>query len=98
VIDEALEDEVRITVIATGFGEGASMRHPLPAQAAEQKRVIRHGLKLPDDELDIPAYQRQGSQSSVPDRGLSTRPASNGLASDDDDLSIPAFLRRPPAS
>jgi cell division protein FtsZ len=99
VIDEALEDEVRITVIATGFGEGATMRHPLPAQAAEPKRVIRHGLKLPDDELDIPAYQRQGQQPSVADHDrLASRPASNGLANDDDDLSIPAFLRRPPAS
>jgi uroporphyrinogen-III decarboxylase len=100
VIDEALEDEVRITVIATGFGEGATMRHPLPAQAAEPKRVIRHGLKVPDDELDIPAYQRQGHQPSAADhdRGLSARPVSNGLASEDDDLSIPAFLRRPPAS
>jgi len=99
VIDEALDDELRITVIATGFGEGASMRHTIPAGApAEPKRVVRHGLKVPDDDLDVPAYVRQGKQPPIPepDRHASAHGAS-GLGGDDD-LSIPAFLRRSPAT
>ena len=35
VIDEGMGDEIRITVIATGFGQAEPLRQPLPAPAAK---------------------------------------------------------------
>jgi cell division protein FtsZ len=94
VIDEALDDEVRITVIATGFGEAPTVHHPLRRTPApvDTRPVIKHGLKEPDDDYAIPAFQRNGSR---PGHGLADRQAElAGAKAADDDLDVPAFLRR----
>src|SRR5512143_500008 len=39
VIDEGMGDEIRITVIATGFGQAEPLRQPLPAPAAKPEAV-----------------------------------------------------------
>ena len=54
VIDEKARDEVRITVIATGF-EAARRDEAVPAPAQER---AREPVKLIDD-LDIPAFLRR---------------------------------------
>jgi cell division protein FtsZ len=65
VIDEALGDEVRVTVIATGFDHGRAR----PRQAREETRdsarrrdrsprVERESLEIRDDEIDIPPFLR----------------------------------------
>ncbi len=60
VIDETLRDEVRVTVIATGFGpvrqrrrrrEAASEPEPVRAESSE-------GFDLPDDVLEVPSFLR----------------------------------------
>src|SRR5437762_2404228 len=59
VIDESLEDEVRVTVIATGFGPHRTRRRR-PAQVAEPEQlpgeepqpVRRQGFDVPDDILE----------------------------------------------
>jgi len=98
VIDEALEDEVRITVIATGFGEPAAATHPIrraPVVApADARPVIKHGLKVAEDDYSMPAWQRERGGAGL---GLSERPQGDFQASGaaiDDDLDVPAFLRR----
>src|SRR5690242_9191696 len=59
VIDESMGDEVRITVIATGFGEPAvKQAAPRPSavesrQAADARPVRQMG-RIVDDELDVP--------------------------------------------
>jgi len=79
VIDESMGDEVRITVIATGFGVPKDTRMPRPLAAvsapapapeprvtvtADARPVRRHGL-LADDELDVPAWQRRRQDAPV---------------------------------
>ncbi|MCW2992536.1 MAG: ftsZ, partial [Conexibacter sp.] len=65
VIDESLGDEVRVTVIATGFDHGRAR----PRQAREEirdsarrrdrsPRVERESLEIRDDEIDIPPFLR----------------------------------------
>jgi len=68
VIDNSLDDEVRVTVIATGFDKGG-VRSPLyrPDQAQRTERpgrdrdIVmderqRSSLEIPDDEIDIPSF------------------------------------------
>ena len=60
VIDDALGDEIRVTVIATGFGaqrrrrrrEGA-LEAPLPSG------VPGGGFEIPDEALDVPSFLRE---------------------------------------
>src|SRR5918997_764683 len=68
VIDESQGDEVRVTVIATGFDHGRAR----PRTAREQTRVTarerdrgpryddrqRSSLEIPDDEIEIPPFLR----------------------------------------
>ena len=60
VIDDALEDEVRVTVIATGFGE--RRRRRLRARAREERgggrETPREGFEVPDEVLDVPSFLR----------------------------------------
>src|SRR2546428_731477 len=61
VIDESMGDEMRITVIATGFGERIERgtgRQGSEARAAGGRPVRRHGL-VADDEPDVPPRQRR---------------------------------------
>ena len=59
VIDEAMGDEVRVTVIATGFGNGRRRRRsaaheaPLPTVP-----VPGGGFEVPDEALDVPSFLR----------------------------------------
>ncbi len=101
VIDESMGDEVRITVIATGFGEqpeAGEKPRPGPrdaraAGAGEGRPVKRLGL-LAEDELDVPTWQRRRQEPPVAGRGAQ-RPAPK--ASDEEparDFDVPTFLRR----
>ena len=65
VIDDALEDEVRVTVIATGFGPHRTRRRR-PTQAAEPEQAPteepqparREGFEVPDEVLEVPSFLR----------------------------------------
>ncbi len=84
VIDENLSDEMRVTVIATGIGQAAAERAPMP-------RVV-NGFDSVDpsviDHINLPRYQRSKGGGSGEPKG---RPASLRDASD---LDVPTFLRR----
>ena len=56
VIDEGHEDEVRVTVIETGFGPARRRRH---RPAAESARVSGEGFEVPSDVLDVPSFLRE---------------------------------------
>jgi cell division protein FtsZ len=66
VIDEGMSDEVRVTVIATGFEAGRGSQRPVPSRrrgtAPDRSPVIdqsqRSSLEIRDDEIDIPAFLR----------------------------------------
>ena len=62
VIDESLKDEVRVTVIATGFGAGAMRRRrrieaeePAPARRPEPEE---QPFDVPSDVLEVPSFLR----------------------------------------
>ena len=65
VIDESLKDEVRVTVIATGFGPHRARRRR-PAEVAEPEQMPREepqparreGFEVPDDVLEVPSFLR----------------------------------------
>jgi cell division protein FtsZ len=63
VIDDALKDEVRVTVIATGFGaqRRARRRRETPVGAPEPTagRPEDEGFQVPDDVLDVPSFLRE---------------------------------------
>jgi cell division protein FtsZ len=68
VIDEALGDEVRVTVIATGFGQGRMRRRrrveepaERPAAAAEAPREVpAESFEVTEDVLEVPSFLRDG--------------------------------------
>src|SRR5437763_2490027 len=63
VIDDALGDEVRVTVIATGFGPARARRRRPAAAAVEtgaeepaRREPAGEGFELPDDVLEVPSF------------------------------------------
>src|SRR5207237_617455 len=63
VIDESIEDEVRVTVIATGFGPGRTRRRreagePVPRPSAPRERDREGRFDMPDELLDVPSFLR----------------------------------------
>ena len=102
VIDDAIVDEIRITVIATGFGEVKEEPKPAAANVSrisananqKSKKVVHLGTIF--DDLDTPTWQRkkQGS-NEIETVTLSKASFQLGANSDKDDkYDIPTFLRR----
>jgi cell division protein FtsZ len=60
VIDDALGDEVRVTVIATGFGGQRRRRRREPGTEAPvpSAPVAGVGFEMPDEALDVPSFLR----------------------------------------
>jgi len=110
VIDESMADEIRITVIATGFGEekeerkAAPVQVQVPAAAAngaslagampKNKKVVHLGTIV--DDLDAPTWQRKKPGSDdVETVTLNKNNISlSANPEDDDKYDIPTFLRR----
>ena len=108
VIDETMTDEIRITVIATGFGEAKEEKKPAPApaqtpstnvssiaNAAQKNRKVVHLGTIVDD-LDTPTWQRKkaGSEEIETVTLGKTNFEFSGNQDEDDKYDIPTFLRR----
>jgi cell division protein FtsZ len=93
VIDEAMGDEVRITVIATGFGEAADDRHSRPASESRstEGRAVRRMGAIDDDEPAVQPASWQRRRESGGGRNHRAAPAEENGAEDYD---VPTFLRR----
>lgn len=107
VIDESLEEEMRITVIATGFGEGGNRVPELPPESppsAEQKqgalglsarsagKKVVHLGTLVDDEFGASGWQHQ-----EPGKDPEGSQGAYDLQEEDvtdDTFDIPTFLRK----
>jgi cell division protein FtsZ len=106
VIDETLTDEIRITVIATGFGEIKEEKKlaPIPAPAAtvsnivntvqKTKKVVHLGTIV--DDIDAPTWQRKKQGSDEVETVTMNKPGFQFSSNqeDDDKYDIPTFLRR----
>jgi cell division protein FtsZ len=63
VIDDALKDEVRVTVIATGFGPGAHRRRRRTTMEEPERPASKpegeEPFELPKDVLEVPSFLRE---------------------------------------
>ena len=82
VVDETMGDEVRITVIATGFEENEKRKQEMPAvpKLSSYKR----------EDLSTPAFMRKGKTAE------NQNVVRMGVIDDNDniDFEVPAFLRK----
>jgi len=101
VIDERMKDEIRVTVIATGFGEKEERRQPINSLAAAAaaavannrgKKVVHLGTIV--DDLEAPTWQRRKASSEEVEPVPLEKAAVQFSKEDDDRFDIPTFLRR----
>lgn len=86
VIDDSLGDEVRVTVIAAGFGVSGPGRKPVMGETGGAHRIesakagkLTSTLFEPVDAVSVP---------------LHTNGATLSIGGDDDDVDVPPFMRR----
>jgi len=88
VIDESLGDRIKVTAIATGFGDAFDKRRQATKEPARPAlAAIAGNAPLNQGDMDVPAYIRNR------DGGAKPRPARAGLG-ESEEYDIPAFLRR----
>lgn len=83
VLDDAMEDSLRVTMVATGLGNPVARQQPKPMQIV---REATYGLPITmDDAEDVPSVmttnRRSRTVQAMTDSGIDT-------------LDIPAFLRK----
>jgi cell division protein FtsZ len=96
VIDESLGDTIKITAIATGFGDNfdVSVEEKSSFDIEEQRSQLLSQARAKVD-LDVPTIVR--NQQSMPGFGRRSRDLpsqSRDLFGDDEQFDIPTFLRR----
>ena len=100
VLDDNMKDELRVTVIATGFNKNPSDRvnsnganlayHPSPAAAADADPP-----EIDATDADIPAFMRKiDADADADDLDLDLKEKPEKDAASLNDLEYPAFLRR----
>jgi cell division protein FtsZ len=102
VIDETMTDEIRITVIATGFGENKEERKApaavnvsrIMSAPQKNKKVVHLGTIV--DDLDTPTWQRKkhGSDETETLTLNKTTFEFSGDKAQEDEYDIPTFLRK----
>ena len=101
VIDESMTEDIRITVIATGFGEAKEERKPVqsnvtpvPSAGPKNKKIVHLGTIV--DDLDTPTWQRkrQGTEETETVTLNNSKFQFNKTQDEDDIYDIPTFLRR----
>ena len=88
VFDESMEDSVRITVIATGFGDEAVQSQEKPEKAERAERAKRENLFLENG--TIPAFVKKNVKIDYRE----AKPKHASIDLDDDRYDIPTFLRK----
>lgn len=95
VIDENLGDKIKITAIATGFGEVYEAKPKEKEQQTVQQTPYIPPVSRKKEDLDIPTHLRKGTQESSYGRRSREMPsAGRDLFVDDEQFDIPTFLRR----
>jgi cell division protein FtsZ len=101
VIDHAMKEEIRVTVIATGFGKKEEKRAsqlkkiaPISFGLREQNKDFSHfSFSTKENNRDLPAFMRRGKASERFDE-LKLEPPSDFSIEDEDRFDIPTFLRK----
>jgi cell division protein FtsZ len=92
VIDDALADEVRVTVIAAGFDREPTAREFRPPLVAQRSRALGERTEE-EEEIPVPSLLKDSGEE---DELFQPTPAPAGVRSFDDgedDLDIPDFLK-----
>lgn len=98
VIDEAMEEVVRITVIATGIGRVEKAQEGEKKLAAVAAGKSAGAAEVPHfDNLEIPAFTRIQKKREAGDALRVVKPGGVLSVSEADNLDIPTFLRQPVA-
>jgi cell division protein FtsZ len=97
VIDERLTDEIRITVIATGFGDKEKGRKSVKTAAeglgnrdTKSRKVVHLGTIV--DDIDAPTWQRRKQEAKEQEAIHLEKPLRE--EEDEDEFDIPTFLRK----
>jgi len=101
VVDKAMKEEIRVTVIATGFGKKEEKRTPQFKKVApisfglrEQNKDFSHlSFNTKENNRDIPTFMRRAKVSERFDE-LKLEPPSDFSIEDEDRFDIPTFLRK----
>jgi cell division protein FtsZ len=88
VIDPSVEDRVRVTVIATGFGDKKEEGATTAPNVSAGRDVIGH------DRLDTPAFARRARESASGDVIKLKKLSVMSSGEDEDKYEIPTFLRK----
>lgn len=88
-IDEELHDQIKITVIATGFDESRRRLQNMVERSWTEEQPVRQEEE-PRDEPKDPSYYFGNSTNS----NTNTEPVQNKKEDDEDIFDIPAFLRQ----
>jgi len=101
VIDEAMGDEVRITVIATGFDESSkrptAVQMVLNEDTRNKPRIMPDPKPFPNPIMQAPEIRKpMFNPKPAPPIDLMPSPSSSGNAEEvsEDELDIPAFIRK----
>jgi len=97
VIDEKMKDEMRITVIATGFGRAESKEEQVPEampMAQEREKVVVNFARK-EENREIPAFIRSEKSSEIQERiAKNARGRVPKNVAGEDEYDIPTFLRK----
>jgi cell division protein FtsZ len=97
-IDDAIGDEIRVTVIATGIGQEAEQRESAPTTQRDPtfggKLRDLTPADLGDDDLDEPTFRRLRRNQATTDPGRGFFKGYKDMVIDNNDLDVPTFLRR----
>lgn len=93
VIDPDMQEEIRVTVVATGIGRPGTMSQQPPVDQRRMTAIQGGRGRVPTlDDLHVPTYIRNQRDPHVP---VQRRAVGDGLSAEDTSmLDIPAFLRR----
>jgi len=87
VVDDAMEDELRVTVIATGFGSrDESVAHHLGQVPPVALSLI--------DERDVPTFVRRGKQEELRKAATGSRKIESFSDYEEDRFDLPTFMRK----
>jgi cell division protein FtsZ len=96
VIDENLREEMRVTVIATGFGKAEEMGERIPesqAVSSEPEKVVVP-LSRKENNRDVPTFLRQEAGTDSKKKSTSSLRSRLAAQLGEDEYDIPTFLRK----
>jgi cell division protein FtsZ len=96
VIDETLKEEMRVTVIATGFGRAEEMEERIPESRAaspeKEKTVVSFTRR--ESNRDIPTFIRQEKTVEIQEKQAKSARGRMSVNLKEEEYDIPTFLRK----